>query len=306
MSKEVDKAERLDLELRDRVGYAKAVSHSDIIPAPYQGKPANILVAMDFGRSMGLSPSESLYRINVIKGTPTMSGELIASSVRKAGHKLRVKVDEGAGSVTCTIIRSDDPEYPFTVTRDMKWAGRMGLLRKSNYQMQPLTMLQWRAVSACARIACPECLFGAGYTPEEIENPLQRVESRPSGEGEEPVAVVEPEIVGKTPVKPSEGQVDAGTPPTVGQPPVEPVPEYVPQGGDAAPADAKPRRTERYERMFTLMHETGLLDKQSKQKYLSDQVGVTVEDPRLLTLPQIDSVIADLEAGLDKQGKVVE
>lgn len=286
--------------------YAKVISRSDIVPKSYAGKPSNVLVAMDFGQSMGLTPAESLYRIHVIQGTPTMSGELIASCVRLAGHKLRVKTDEKAESVSCTIIRKDDPEFPFTVTRDMAWAKRMGLANRPQYRMQPLTMLQWRAVTACARIACPECLFGAGYTPEEIEDPLQKVESRPAGEGEEPVAVVEPEVVGKTPVKPSEGRVDAGTPPTVGQPPVEPVPEYVPQGGDAAPAAAKPRRTERYERMFTLMHEAGLVDKQSKQKYLSDQVGVTVEDPRLLTLPQIDSAIADLEAGLAKQGKVVE
>ena len=156
--------------LNEQVELAKALAPSDIIPAAYQGKPANIVVAIEFGQSMGLSPAESLYRINVIKGKPTASAELIAAQVRKAGHKLRVSKDEANTSVTCTIVRSDDPKYPFVVTRDKAWAQQMGLAVKENYRKQPLTMLTWRAITACAREACPEALFGVAYTPDEVHD----------------------------------------------------------------------------------------------------------------------------------------
>ncbi|SDR68834.1 hypothetical protein [Parafannyhessea umbonata] len=160
----------LEPSLNEQVELAKALAPSDIIPAAYQGKPANIVVAIEFGQSMGLSPAESLYRINVIKGKPTASAELIAAQVRKAGHKLRVSKDEANTSVTCTIVRSDDPKYPFVVTRDKAWAQQMGLAVKENYRKQPLTMLTWRAITACAREACPEALFGVAYTPDEMHD----------------------------------------------------------------------------------------------------------------------------------------
>jgi hypothetical protein len=46
----------------------------------------------------------------------------------------------------------------------------MGLLSKDNYRKQMMTMLYWRALAACAREACPEALYGAGYTPDELQD----------------------------------------------------------------------------------------------------------------------------------------
>ena len=157
--------------LTDQIEWTRLVTDGDragsILPEAYRGKPANVLIAVGLGSSMGLSPAESLYRISVIKGKPTAGAELIAANVRKAGHKLRVTT--GDGTVTATILRSDDPDFPFTVTRDMSWAQRMGLAQNDNYKKQPETMLQWRAISAVARLACPEALYGVTYTPEEVE-----------------------------------------------------------------------------------------------------------------------------------------
>lgn len=186
--------------LAEQMQWCKAASVAGILPAAYKGKPADMLVAVGFGQSMGLSPSESLYRINVIQGKPTMSAELISAQVRKAGHKLRIKKDEKNQSVTVQIVRADDPEWPFEVTRDKKWAAEMGLSGKDNYKKQPMTMLTWRAITACAREACPEALFGVAYTPDEMHD----LDTMPSDDevtvtevitNEEPVdAVAEPVI----------------------------------------------------------------------------------------------------------------
>lgn len=157
-----------DGDLATQMDYARTVSTAALLPQAYRGKPADILIAMGLGRAMGLTPEESLYRIDVIQGKPTASAELIAANVRKAGHKLRVRVDEQAVSATATIIRADDPEFEHTVTRDAAWAKQMGLTGKDNYKKQPVTMLQWRAITAVARQACPEALYGVSYTPDEM------------------------------------------------------------------------------------------------------------------------------------------
>lgn len=146
--------------------YARAVSTASMLPDTYRGKPADIMLAVGLGQSMGLSPAESLYRIAVIKGKPTASAELIAANVRKAGHRLRVIGDDT--SATATIVRADDPDFEFTVTRDLAWAKSMKLDGNDNYRKQPGTMLQWRAISAVARLACPEALYGVAYTSDEM------------------------------------------------------------------------------------------------------------------------------------------
>lgn len=152
--------------LSEQMDYARAVSVANLLPQAYRGKPADIMLAMGLGQAMGLSPAESLYRIDVIQGKPTASAELIAANVRKAGHKLRVIGDDQ--SATAVIIRADDPEFEFKVTRDRAWAQAMGLTSKDNYKKQPGTMLQWRAITAVARLACPEALYGVAYTPDEM------------------------------------------------------------------------------------------------------------------------------------------
>ena len=156
------------LPLTAQMDYARSVQSASMLPEAYRGKPADILLAVGLGQSMGLSPAESLYRIAVIKGKPTASAELIAANVRKAGHKLRVQTDEAGQRVKATIIRADDPDFEHSVVRDIAWAQQMGLDRNDNYKKQPLTMLQWRAITAVARLACPEALYGVSYTPDEM------------------------------------------------------------------------------------------------------------------------------------------
>lgn len=171
---EIELHQNPSTDLTEQMSYARAVSTASMLPDSYRGKPADILIAVGLGQSMGLSPAESLYRIAVIKGKPTASAELIAANVRKAGHKLRVQTDEAGQRVKATIIRADDPDFEHSVVRDLAWAQTMGLADQPNYKKQPLTMLQWRAITACARLACPEALYGVSYTPDEMgEAPTQ-------------------------------------------------------------------------------------------------------------------------------------
>lgn len=169
-STELAAREPARLTMQDTINFANSVAGGSLLPRDYQRNPANVIIAVNLGQSMGLSPAESLYRINVIQGKPTASAELIAAQVRKAGHKLRIDKDEARQSVTATIVRCDDPDHPFSETRDAAWAQRMGLASKDNYRKQPMTMLTWRAITAAARVACPEALYGVAYTPDEMHD----------------------------------------------------------------------------------------------------------------------------------------
>ena len=169
----------------EQMQYAKTVCQGSLVPSAYRGQPANVLIAMDFGRSMGLSPAESLYRITVISGRPSASAELIAANVRRAGHRLRVKKDDRARTATCEIVRRDDPDFTFTATWDMAKAQQANLSNKENWKKYPMAMLTARSITECARDACPEALYGVVYTGEE----LGASQTGPDGAAAEPGAV---------------------------------------------------------------------------------------------------------------------
>ena len=169
----------------EQMQYAKTVCQGSLVPSAYRGQPANVLIAMDFGRSMGLSPAESLYRITVISGRPSASAELIAANVRRAGHRLRVKKDDRARTATGEIVRRDAPDFTFTATWDMAKAQQANLSNKENWKKYPMAMLTARSITECARDACPEALYGVVYTGEE----LGASQTGPDGAAAEPVAV---------------------------------------------------------------------------------------------------------------------
>ncbi len=212
MNQELTTGNRLGMQtvpqtFNEQMRFAEVVSQAKgMLPRAYEGNPANVLVAVQYGASLGIEPMAALQNIDVIQGTPTLSAKAVAALVRANGHKLWMSEDEQNMSATCTIVRNDDKEHPVTVTRDKAWAQRMGLLTKDNatctivrnddkehpvtvtrdkawaqrmglltkdnYKKQPTTMLMWRAVTACANRACPELFLGLGgaYTADELHD----------------------------------------------------------------------------------------------------------------------------------------
>lgn len=248
--------------LDTQMQFAKAVTASggSILPKAYQGNPGNALIAINLGSSMGLDPAESLYRIDVIQGTPTASAELVASNVRKAGHKLRVRVDEQAQSVTAEIIRADDPDYTYSVTRDMAWAKDMGLAGKDNYKKQPMTMLQWRAITAVARLAASEALYGVGYTADEI---------RELPAPQQAQAVTADQFV-----------------------PAEPAPQPAePEQSETGEAPSEQQR----KKMFAALRDIGLTERDDILEYVSNLTGRAVESSKDLTRSEVSTIINSLE-----------
>lgn len=167
MSNELTQYQGGPMSLPDKIAYSKALAEGGMIPKVYQRNPANILVAVEYGEALGIRPIVAMNEINVINGTPSPSASLMASLARAAGHRVRTW-NEDDGSAVCEIIRADDPDFTHRSVWTETKARGAGLWGKGHWSKDPATMLRWRAISECVRMACPEVLGGLKYTPEEV------------------------------------------------------------------------------------------------------------------------------------------
>jgi hypothetical protein len=155
-------------DVQARLQYAKALAEASIIPTQYQRKPANVLVAIETGNALGIPAIQALNSIAVINGRATLSADLMAAVVRRAGHRLRVRED-GPESVTATLIRADDPDGAFTATWTREKATRAGLWgNRGPWTQYPTQMLRARAITEVCRQGASDALMGLVYTPEEL------------------------------------------------------------------------------------------------------------------------------------------
>ena len=180
-----------DLVLADKVEYSKALAASDLLPKQYRGAPANVLVALEYGAALGLSPMAAIQGIHVVEGRPTASAQLIGALVRNAGHRLRVQGDDKRA--VAVIVRKDDPDFEFRAEWTMERAKAANLAGKGVWKQYPAAMLKARAITEVARDACPEVLSGVAYTAEELgaEEPVKRVDTSRIAPKTAPKVVVE-------------------------------------------------------------------------------------------------------------------
>lgn len=155
--------------VRARMDYAQALAQSNLLPEAYRKNPPNVLLAIEYGQALGLKPIAALSGISVIKGKPTLSADLMASVVRNAGHKLRI--EQKGMAVRATLIRADDPDFSFTSVWDQEKAERAGLWgQRGPWSQYPEQMLRSRAITEVCRQGASDCLYGAVYTPEELQH----------------------------------------------------------------------------------------------------------------------------------------
>lgn len=156
--------------LSEVLEWSKAMATGDMLPRQYRGNPANLMFACEYADALGIPRINALTSIHVIDGKPTASAELIASLVRKAGHKLRIDVNKVEVYVDVTIIRADDPEY---IPSPIRWdetearkAGKWG--SRGPWTNYPMAMLRSRAITEAARTWASDALYGVIYTAEEL------------------------------------------------------------------------------------------------------------------------------------------
>lgn len=138
-----------------------------ILPRP---NPGAILYMLETAAMLGVNPMVGLTNIHIIEGKPSLSANLQSALVREAGHRLRVRVEGEAESLVAIaeLVRSDDPDYTFTVHWSHRDAQKAGLLGKDNWKKYERAMLKARAITEVIREGAPEVLMGATYSPDEL------------------------------------------------------------------------------------------------------------------------------------------
>ena len=154
--------------LQERADYIARLAPSTILPTAYRGNAANAFVAAETGAALGLEPLQALASIAVINGRATLSADLMAAVIRRAGHTLRI-VENSPESVTATLIRADDKKFEFTVTWDKDKAVKASLWgQRGPWSQYPTQMLRARAITEVARQGASEALMGMIYSPEDF------------------------------------------------------------------------------------------------------------------------------------------
>lgn len=182
--------------LEEAVLYGRSLAMAGLLPdslrdrQTQQIKVADVVLILCMGTELGMSPMQAINGIYVVKGRPMLSGQVWATRVRQAGHRLTVTMEyhptsKRPLSATATIIRGDDKtvhDLTFSVW-DARNAGLCQVndeaavrSRSRTDEPQPwekytATMLRYRAISHCSRYACPEVIFGTmGIEGEEYDD----------------------------------------------------------------------------------------------------------------------------------------
>ena len=61
--------------MQEAMDFATVIAKSDLAPKDFKDKPGNVLIAMQMGAEVGLSPMASIQNIAVINGRPSLWGD---------------------------------------------------------------------------------------------------------------------------------------------------------------------------------------------------------------------------------------
>lgn len=152
---------------------AEILADSDMVPKDFKGKPANCLIAMQWGSEVGLKAMQALQNIAVINGRPALWGDAVIALVRGSPLCEFIIETEDATSSTCRVKRRGEPEQSRTFTDDDAKAA--GLLGKSGpWSQYKKRMRQMRARAFALRDVFPDVLRGLPVAEEIMDAPTEK------------------------------------------------------------------------------------------------------------------------------------
>jgi hypothetical protein len=147
--------------LKEAMEYAQIIANSTMVPKNYQGKPGDILVAVQMGAELGLKPIQALQNIAVINGRPSVYGDALLALVQAhpSFEDVKEAFDEKTNTAFCSVKRKNQDEYTVSFSsEDAKKAGIWG--KAGPWSQYPKRMLQMRARSFALRDKFADALSG--------------------------------------------------------------------------------------------------------------------------------------------------
>lgn len=171
--------------LEDAFRFAKAITESGFAPRGME-KPESVLIALQWGAELGLSPMAGLQNIAVVNGRPALFGDAALALVRSSGLLEDYREEEvgelGKDSFgyKVTVKRKGQGEQAETFTvADAKLAKLWG--KNGPWSDYPRRMLKFRARGFVLRDAFGDVLKGL-RTAEEARDMAEAVNVTPLAE----------------------------------------------------------------------------------------------------------------------------
>lgn len=155
--------------LNEAMQLAELMANSEMVPKDYQGKPGNVLVAVQMGAELGLKPVQALQNIAVVNGRPSVWGDGLRALIMSAPDLVNIvdTLDEQSMVATCVITRKiNGNDVEFVGRFSQSDAQNAGLWGRNTWKNYPKKMLEWRAFGYAARLAFADRLRGIQLAEE--------------------------------------------------------------------------------------------------------------------------------------------
>ncbi len=162
--------------MAEAIEFAKWISESGLVPKDYQNKPANVLVAMQWGNELGLKVMQAIQAIAVINGRPSIWGDAMLAICQAHPQFVSINETQTSTEAKCTVERRQGGKVSTTVqTFSMEDAKRAGLAGKQgSWTTYPKRMLQMRARAFALRDSFADALRGMQSAEEVQDIPVER------------------------------------------------------------------------------------------------------------------------------------
>ena len=161
---------------QEALTFSEYLANSDMVPKAYRGKPADCLIAVQWGAEVGLKPLQALQSIAAINGKPSLYGDAGKALLLSHGCIIEeddIEVIKAHGKAACTITRPGRPPVRRTFSlEDAKTAGLLG--KEGPWRAYQSRQMAWRAFWFAARDAAADLLRGMGGFEEGIDTPTER------------------------------------------------------------------------------------------------------------------------------------
>jgi len=151
--------------LEEAMRMCDLLSKSDLVPKDFQGKPGNMLVAIQWGAEIGLKPLQAMQNIAVINGRPSLWGDSVLALVLASPVCEYVQEWEEGDTAFCRVKRRNGFEKVTSFSAaDAKTAGLSG--KSGPWTQYPRRMRQLRARGFALRDQFADVLKGMPITEE--------------------------------------------------------------------------------------------------------------------------------------------
>jgi hypothetical protein len=182
--------------ITEAIKFSEMLSKSQMVPKQYQGKPEDILVAVQWGYEVGLAPMQALQNIAVINGKPSVYGDAAMALVLASPVCENIEETiEGEGTenpvAVCTAKRRGrSPVVAKFSVSDAKRAGLWG--KQGPWTAYPKRMLAMRARGFALRDAFADVLKGLITAEEAQDYPNDRPIAKVTPISKNPLAAIAP------------------------------------------------------------------------------------------------------------------